>query len=87
MGKYNGFDVQAMLNFMSESADKIELSKLDYRKWQLYVLSAEHGEFEMEGTLFQITMKAFKPYLPYAKSQLLEVQKLFESCRGKPTGD
>ncbi|MCG9699664.1 hypothetical protein L1D19_05895 [Vibrio natriegens] len=87
MGKYNGFDVQAMLNFMSEKADKIELSKLDSRKWRLFVLSVKHGEFEMEGTLFQITIKAFKPYLPYAESQRLEVQKLFNSCHGKPTRD
>ncbi|TON45167.1 hypothetical protein, partial [Vibrio parahaemolyticus] len=63
MGKYNNFDVQAMLNFMSAKAEKIDLTKLDARKWRLYVFSEEFGEFEMEGTLFYITMNAFKPYL------------------------
>ncbi|HHY0622739.1 TPA: hypothetical protein ACY4PQ_001769 [Vibrio parahaemolyticus] len=85
MGQYNGFDVQAMLNFMTEQGCKITLTSLDYRQWRLTVFSEKHGKFEMEGTLFRITMKAFEPYLPQAKTQRLEVEKLFESCSGKPT--
>ncbi|HCE5103492.1 hypothetical protein [Vibrio parahaemolyticus] len=81
MGKYNNFDVQAMLNFMSAKAEKIDLTKLDARKWRLYVFSEEFGEFEMEGTLFYITMNAFKPYLRYAKEQRIEAKKLFDDFR------
>ncbi|EHJ9981298.1 hypothetical protein KB976_000318 [Vibrio parahaemolyticus] len=83
MGKYNNFDVQAMLNFMSAKAEKIDLTKLDARKWRLYVFSEEFGEFEMEGTLFYITMNAFKPYLRYAKEQRNEAKKLFDDLREK----
>ncbi len=64
---YDGFDVQAMLNFMSEEANTIKLEKIDARKWRLYVLSDGYGEFELEGTLFQVVMKAFKPYLNEAQ--------------------
>ncbi len=83
MAKYDGFDVQAMLNVMTEQGCEVTLTSIGYRQWRLSVLSEKHGKFEMEGTLFLITMKAFKPYLPYAKEQRLEIKKLFESCGGK----
>ncbi|HIF6018610.1 hypothetical protein HJ122_23235 [Vibrio parahaemolyticus] len=67
MGIYDGFDVQAMLNIMSEQDAKINLEMTGPRNWRLYVMSPEHGEYENEGTLFLIVMKAFKPYLSQAK--------------------
>ncbi|EGR0523032.1 hypothetical protein MRM63_15470 [bacterium 19MO03SA05] len=76
---YEGFNVQAMLNIMSERAEKIQLEKVDIGRFRLYVWSDEYGEFELEGALTSVVMKAFKPYLPLAK---IERAKLSEGLRG-----
>ncbi|MGI2929493.1 hypothetical protein [Vibrio fluvialis] len=79
MGLYDGFDVQAMLNFMSENNAEIKLESIGNRKWRLYTWSDRHGEFELEGTLFLVVMKAFKPYLKSAKEERALFQKEWNS--------
>ncbi|ENM4022570.1 hypothetical protein DDN27_003439 [Vibrio cholerae] len=81
MMSYDGFDIQAMLNFMSERADNIKLEKVDSRKWRLYVYHDIHGEFELEGTLFQVVMKAFKPYLYEARKERANTHNLIRDMR------
>ncbi|GGY88022.1 hypothetical protein GCM10007169_01520 [Shewanella fodinae] len=79
MGLYCGFDVQAMLNFMSENDTKIELECIGFRKWRLYGLSDKHGEFDNEGTLFSVVMQAFQPFLQEAKADRERFHQKFNS--------
>lgn len=83
MGLYSGFDVAAMLNFISEQADEVKLEMVEHRKWRLYVMSRKYGEFESIGTLFFVVMNAFKPYLADAKKARIHVQMVFESVLNK----
>lgn len=80
---YNGFSTEAMLNFMANHKDT-HMVNLDYcgsKGWQLAVYNDCYGEFEMIGTIPQIMMKAFKPYLKQAKAERAEFQKLFSDIQ------
>lgn len=85
---YNGFSTEAMLNFMANHKDT-HMVNLDYcgsKGWQLAVYNDCYGEFEMIGTIPQIMMKAFKPYLKQAKAECAEFQKLFSDIQQKVGG-
>jgi len=64
--KYLGFDLGSMLFWLQTYCEKVELHK-DGDKWRLYVLSDDHGEYENTGTLSNVTINAFKPFVERAK--------------------
>ncbi|WP_163371039.1 hypothetical protein [Endozoicomonas acroporae] len=73
-GKYAGFDLSAMLWFLHEYCEEVQLSK-DGQDWRFYVLSEHHGEYENTGTLFHVVSFAFQPFLEVARKRRTEMRK------------
>lgn len=79
MGIYSSFDIGQMLNVMNRHADEVRLTSEITGgdcDWTLYVFDEKHGEFEQTGTLFQVVVSAFKPYLEIAKQERNELSNI-----------
>lgn len=60
--KYLGFTISQMLYHLSKSCKKVRLEAKGEADWLLYVLSDQHGEFEMQGSMMLTLGQASKPF-------------------------
>lgn len=87
---YNGFSTEAMLNFIANHEDTVivQLTFLGPRMgWEISIISDKYGELGFIGTIPQIMMKAFKPYLEEAKASREIVRHIFEEIHKKASDD
>lgn len=68
---YLGFSVSNMLYHLSKDCKCVKLEAISEAEWLLYIMSEQHGEFEMQGGLMRILGLASKPFF---KSWQLERQ-------------
>ncbi len=75
MGTYLNFDIGQMLSAIKRHAKEVRLTTdvtNDKCDWTLYVFDEKYGEYENTGTLFNVVIGAFKPYLDIAKKERQE---------------
>ncbi|KXJ55182.1 MAG: hypothetical protein AXW15_07905 [Neptuniibacter sp. Phe_28] len=71
MGKYLGYEAGEMLNGLLIDCKIVKLESLEAfgDGWLLYVLSDEHGEFEITGPLTYVLGQASKPFMDKWKAR------------------
>lgn len=80
---YKGFSTDGMLNIIARHKDTYMVN-LDYcskKGWQLTIVNDHHGNFDAFGTIPQVLMKAFNPYLPEAKAERDKFSQMFNTIR------
>lgn len=76
---YKGFSTDGMLNIIARHKYTYMVN-LDYcskKGWQLTIMNDHHGNFDAFGTIPQVLMKAFHPYLPEAEAERARVSERF----------
>lgn len=76
---YSGFSIDEMILFLQHNVLEIKLLMLDNdSNWRITVLSKGGDTFHQRGTLFNVVMRAFEPYLEQAKRERAERQALLD---------
>ena len=60
MSSYDGFSIEQMLHYLGKYSSELHLTNID-DEWRICVTSAEYGTFEMNGSMMQVLIEAFKP--------------------------